>query len=63
MFSQNNLKKNKYPKKALMIELAQKINKTLSSVETWFKNRRRSLAKRGLMPHYMVKKKFNLIKK
>jgi len=46
--------KNKYPTRKELSDLAEKTQKTVRSIETWFKNRRRSMANRGLMPDYTV---------
>lgn len=50
---------NKYPKKEELEELAKSTNKSVKHLETWFKNRRRALALKGLFPNYQRKNKFS----
>ena len=52
-------KKNKYPNKEDLQELARLTNRTVKHLETWFKNRRRALAMKGLLPSYQRKNKFS----
>ena len=52
-------KGNKYPTKEEMKELGQLTNRTVRHLETWFKNRRRALALKGLLPNYQRKNKFS----
>lgn len=55
----NFFAQNKYPKKEELEELAKSTNKSIKHLETWFKNRRRALALKGLFPNYQRKNKFS----
>lgn len=51
-------KMNKYPTKEELRELSVLTNRSAKHLETWFKNRRRALAMKGMLPTYQRKNKF-----